>query len=334
MKASPLILLPGLLLACCLPAGSVCGDDAALRSAIRKGLGFITDKGDLWLEEKNCNACHHLPEMLWSHREARRRGFEVDPAKYAEWLAWAEPKVKNASAGLEGVAFMSLAFPEDMPAAAEALPLILKAQEADGSWKPAGQLGDSQRRSQEEARENATRLHLLALDRLAPAAAATARAKADQWVSRDTAPDSIEAHIFRALYAQRFSDNDRVRAICANLLKLQHQDGGWSWRIGEETSDALATGQVLHLLGGCTGNHELSAAADRARAWLIRTQRADGAWTIDPMLISKVDRSGEKKESSLKNVTDIYEFWGASWATIGLLQYVPVTVPAEAATER
>ncbi|HYE76780.1 MAG TPA: hypothetical protein VEI97_02230, partial [bacterium] len=49
-------------------------DEVRLRAAIVKGLEYVTEKGDVWLEEKNCNSCHHLPEMLWSQREAKRRG--------------------------------------------------------------------------------------------------------------------------------------------------------------------------------------------------------------------------------------------------------------------
>ncbi|HYF37877.1 MAG TPA: prenyltransferase/squalene oxidase repeat-containing protein, partial [Prosthecobacter sp.] len=258
---------------------------------------------------------------------------EVNPTKYAEWLAWSEPKVKKIDAGLEGVAFMVMAMAEKTPAAKDAMEVILTGQEADGSWKPAGQLGGMQKRSNDEARENATRLHLLALDALDPKGVATvaAREKAAKWVGRDVLPESVEALIFRALYARRFGEAEKATALRTEILQLQHEDGGWAWSIKEVKSDPLATGQVLHLLSLYEDKYSAAdMAVKRAQAWLIGTQREDGAWSIDPMRISKTDRSGEKKSRSLKNVTEIYEFWGTVWATIGLLQGVPVVEAVQA----
>ncbi|MDZ4287610.1 MAG: prenyltransferase/squalene oxidase repeat-containing protein [Prosthecobacter sp.] len=300
-------------------------DQEKLRAAITKGLGFVATKGDLWMEEKNCNGCHHLPEMLWSHREAKRRGFVIDSAKVDEWRAWAEPKVKNIAAGLEGVAFMTMAMPEKPLAAAESTKLILAGQQADGSWKPAGQLGTMQKRPTPEAQANSTRIFLLALDRLDPAACEKARAKAATWVGNKDAPASVEGFIYRAHYARRFGKPDEATALRAEILKRQHADGGWGWNVTEKQSDSLATGQILHLLGLYEDKDPAATAAtDRAHQWLITTQREDGGWPIDSTLVSKIDRSDPKKANSLKSVNEIYAFWGTAWATIGLLQGVPV----------
>jgi hypothetical protein len=37
-----------------------------------------------------------------------------------------------------------------------------------------------------------------------------------------------------------------------------------------------------------------------------------------------VDRSAPAEAKSLKDATMIYTYWGSAWATIGLLQAVPV----------
>ena len=42
------------------------------------------------MAEKNCNSCHHLPQVLWNHREAKMRGFTIDEQKFDEWLKWSD----------------------------------------------------------------------------------------------------------------------------------------------------------------------------------------------------------------------------------------------------
>ena len=65
-------------------------------------------------------------------------------------------------------------------------------------------------------------------------------------------------------------------------------------------------------------------AIARAQNWLIETQRDDGGWPIDITHVSKVDRSAPAKADSVKNATGIFTYWGSGWATIGLLQGVPM----------
>ena len=71
--------------------------EAELRAVITKGLGFLAKEGEAWMKSKDCNGCHHMPEMLWSHREAMQRGFGVDRKKFDEWLAWADEHSKERS---------------------------------------------------------------------------------------------------------------------------------------------------------------------------------------------------------------------------------------------
>ena len=39
--------------------------------------------------------------------------------------------------------------------------------------------------------------------------------------------------------ARRFGSPERVEAFRAEILKLQHADGGWGWMIAEAQSDSL-----------------------------------------------------------------------------------------------
>ena len=59
-------------------------------------------------------------------------------------------------------------------------------------------------------------------------------------------------------------------------------------------------------------------AVVRGRDWLVANQAADGSWPIQAQLISKLTRK------DFTRVNGIYTFWGTAWATIALLQEVPV----------
>jgi hypothetical protein len=38
--------------------------------------------------ERECNSCHNVTFLVWSHKEAAARGFDVDRKKLAEWTKW------------------------------------------------------------------------------------------------------------------------------------------------------------------------------------------------------------------------------------------------------
>ena len=299
-------------------------DETKVRAGIVRSLGFLEREGDTWMNEKDCNACHHMPVLLWSEREAKRRGFAIDQARLDEFIEWTDLRAKKTTSGFEMLAFLKLAVP-DKPTP-ELTKLIVNAQQADGSWKPSGQFAGMQRRETAEATGNGARLFLLALATQktdAPLADA-ARAKAAALLDKNEPAKSVETLVFRSLYAQRFGKAEEVDALRAEILKQQHPDGGWSFMIGEEKSDSLATGEVLYLLQQSPDAPPAEAIA-RAQGWLLNTQREDGAWSIDITRVSRIDRSTPAKSKSLKDATGIYTYWGSAWATIGLLQGLPTT---------
>jgi squalene-hopene/tetraprenyl-beta-curcumene cyclase len=303
--------------------------DAQLRTAVTKGLEFLDRKADTWMNEKSCNGCHHMPELLWSHREAQRRGFAIDPKMFDEFVDWSSMHAKDTGPGLEMLALLKLAMPEK--AAPELTSLILKGQQPDGSWKPAGQMADMQRRGAPDAKTNSARLFLLALGTQPAdqAATDTARAKASDLLAKSEPANCVDSLMFRALYARRFGPPEEVAANREDLLKLQHADGGWGYIVGEEQSDPLATGEALYLLQQLPGADSAGSVA-RGLAWLVGHQREDGGWDIDITRISKLDRSAPAKVKSLKDATGIYTFWGSAWATMGLVAAFPVTAPPNA----
>lgn len=294
-------------------------DDTQLRAAIVRGLDFLSREGDTWMNEKDCNACHHMPLLLWSQREAKRRGFVIDQAKLDEFTEWTDERAKKTNAGLEMIAFLKLATPEK--STPELTRLIVDAQQADGSWKPANQYAGMQRRELPEATDNTVRLLLLALATQESDLQDNARTRATGFLEKSAPPKSVETLVTRALYTQRFGTAAEAEALRADVAKLQHADGGWSWMIDEPTSDALATGEVLYLLQQLP-RADFAGAIARGQRWLLTHQREDGGWSLDITRISRMDRSAKAK--SFQAATDIYIYWGSAWATLGLLHGVPL----------
>lgn len=292
--------------------------------ALSKGLSFLTREGDAWMNEKNCNACHHMPLLAWSYREAKTRGISVDGGMAREILSWSKEHAKDTRSGPEAAALLRIAIGHE--ASPEMVKSLVDLQLPDGSWKPGQQFVSMQRRDAPEATENSAHLILLALA-AQPAdgtAAEAARARAAEFFGKkkDATNKSIETLVFSALYAHRCGQPEEMAGLREQILRQQHPDGGWGWVIGEPKSDPLATGEVLYFLRQVPDDVGL-AAIIRAESWLVSQQREDGSWPIDFTRISKLDRSKPEKAASFKAATGIYTFWGSAWATIGLLQGLP-----------
>jgi len=296
--------------------------DAELRATIAKSLVFLGKDGDKWMEERNCNSCHEMPQLVWSHREAKQRGFAIDEKKYDEWLKWTLDNAKKPAR--EEAALLVLALPERP--APELIKYIATTQKADGTWESGGQFTGMQKRGAPDAVANATRLSLIGLATAQPAGPelATARFKAAEMLQKKDDPTSLESLVFRTLCAWRFGTPQEVDGLRAQILKAQRGDGGWSYYLGENMSDPLATGQALYVLQPTLSDPKTADAIAKAQQWLVKTQSGDGSWPIDVNHISKVDRSSEDKAKSRRDSTMIYTFWGSAWATIGLLQAFPL----------
>lgn len=62
-------------------------DDAAVRSSVERSLAYLEKDGVAWIQKRACLSCHHVPFLLWSHREAAAKG--IVSGKLAEWTSWA-----------------------------------------------------------------------------------------------------------------------------------------------------------------------------------------------------------------------------------------------------
>lgn len=190
--------------------------------------------------------------------------------------------------------------------------IIVRWQEADGTWKAAGQLGSRRwgRPTADQTTSMWTVLALASIDQPTPAVqksidkgvAAIKKAKPDknhEWLAA------------RMLFERKFGIPEQAAALHKELLARQNADGGWACMPGEK-SEPFSTGQSLYALRRA-GMSATDAVLGRGQKFLLDTQNADGSWTTLPAAIS----AGSTPER-LKKLEPIYAHWGNTWASIGL----------------
>jgi hypothetical protein len=310
--------MKAILLLCALVwASALKADDTAMQVAA-KSLTFLQEKGVAWIEDRECASCHQVPSMLWSLNSARRSGLAVDGKDLAErtvwaadWRHWNNPRNIPANAdkaaainidtmtalllGRDGATDGEAKWPQQFQAQ------LLKNQQPDGSWKPQGQLPLGKRPARETT-EVTTMWALLALGGYESAAIpAEAKARAEAFLAAAQSGKSCEWHAVRLL----LEPNQESRR--AELLKAQHEDGGWGWVL-TEPGDALGTGLAMYALarGGLPSSAEPML---RAIQFLKTTQKPDGSWAVPST------RAKDKNK-----VIPTASYWGTAWAVIGLLE--------------
>jgi rhamnogalacturonyl hydrolase YesR len=277
--------------------------DSAL-SAVEQALPWLEEEGTWWIEEKKCVSCHHSAFFVWAKDLALEAGIAVDEPTLDEQREWvwtsmltvkkAEPDSGgedrvNGDLNVEGVSQLLLSpsmshVPDETKA--QLLEIVRNGRGESGSWKANGQL-PRQKRPPAETEAVSTRWALAALGE-AP----------------DAGPDDVKPAVSTEWYAIDSLLTDDV----ATLVTRQNEDGGWSWKNGEE-SDPMATGQALFALGRSTDRSSFNNAMEKGRAFLTRTQDAKGFW---------VTKSTKDRSES----TRISNFFGTAWAIIGLLESI------------
>jgi hypothetical protein len=193
---------------------------------------------------------------------------------------------------------------------------LLELQQADGAWKPGGQLG-RMGRSDAEGTQMTTMWTLLALSEKQDAAAKAGLERALAFLKKAQPGKTSEWLALRLLVEKKFGEADAAQSFLKDLLGRQSADGGWAWT-QDGPSDAFATGQVLYALSrsGVSGD---DAAIQRARKLLIETQGPDGSWAVAPASLTSPKTAPDR----IKRLEPIYRYWGSAWATIGLLETLP-----------
>jgi hypothetical protein len=286
-----------------------------MRQSVEKSLVYIEREGVVWIETKKCNSCHQVPIMVWSHVEARRQGLKLNEAGLVDWLNFSLDKAE--SGGHDGMAQLVLGIDtgsaDDAKRVLAAAEKIVAAQQPDGSWKAGGQL-PAQKRPLPETHQVTTLWMIAALDEMRTREpsfgdkAAPAIEKGLAWLKPlDKPAASHEWYLARLFVANRLGDKSTADELLKTVLARQRDDGGWGW-LGDENSDALATGMTLYVLDQI-GLAHADPAIIRAQRLLVSTQQADGSWLVNGT-----------KANSRTRPTPTSNAWGAGWAAVGLLR--------------
>jgi hypothetical protein len=326
MKSAPLLSLAIAALAC-IPFDSLAAEALPVPSAaeaVPRGLQYLTEKGNDWMEDRKCASCHHLPMMIWSLREAGATGFAIDEKAFAKALAWAfDPKrdgdtfstskeaggdyVREAAALLA----LSAAGTGQAPPAwsAKMIANAISSQDATGSWT------QFPRNTRPPISPGAgTDLTLFVATALAvqpslktDPTAGTALEKALQWVASQPPNDETQPHALRLLLDFTLSRPPNQPSI-AWLRDRQQADGGWS-QFPDTPSDAYATGQAVCALRAADVP-PTDPAIQRALVFLLGTQVADGSWRMT----SRPTTSSKTGASNLEPIT----YAATAWAVMAL----------------
>jgi hypothetical protein len=282
---------------------------------------------------------------VWALTEAKSQGYAVGAESLADMMQWtkerfvpglAKPRDPRPGWSLVSVPAIYLGV------MSQSLPILsrdeintvaghlARHQEEDGTWlmpPPANGAPPIW-----ESRETLALWALLAWEPHAPAdpqaatVARTSREKAVVWLSENKSTDTTQAIALRLLFDLRSNKSpEQLQAGIDRLLARQNSDGGWS-QASDIASDAFATGQALWALSFAGVKHDRPEIV-RAVAFLVANQREDGSW---PMT-SRNHPGVETTRNPIRNPVPI-TYFGAAWATLGLVRCVPV--PADTIAKR
>ena len=281
--------------------------DSSVKSAIESALPWLNEEGQWWIEDKECVSCHHSTFYVWANELADSHGYTVDGALLKQDREWVvnqfiaarepNPNVENdvvkvgevkGDGNVEGIAQFLLSPASrhlDEAGRSELLGIIKSNRLDSGDWDPDGQLPRI-KLPPEEIRALSALWSEIALGEV-PGTVELKNPTSSEWFAMKLLATKSEA----ALKA---------------LLARQNTDGSWSWIDGESGSPT-ATGQALFAMSRSGLSGKSREPMDQARQWLVTNQNEDGLWKT---------RSTKNREKSGR----ISNFWGTSWAVIGLLE--------------
>lgn len=297
-------------------------------TAIDRGLAFLAKDALAWKKEYNCASCHHAAQVAWAMREAKQRGYAVDEPVLADMTKWVAesgdgktslprppgiPKALNAKAVWFALALGADAQPDAVSQAGlKRLVETMKSDQTESgawAWWPETRppiFGNSD--------ESVTALATLAVLPLAAAGDESAKVARDlgiKWLAETKTDGDPQSIAMRLVLWQRLNrPANEIALLIQRIRERQNADGGWS-QSPDMASDAWATGQALFALSHTDLKPDEPVIA-RGKAFLVKTQRDDGSWTMTSRPI-KPDGEGSK---SLIPITGA----GSAWAVLGLVR--------------
>jgi hypothetical protein len=238
-----------------------------------------------------CIACHAQPMVTLTTTLATRRGWQADPAPDAltqvkQHVSGALPSMLQFTAqggAPESELYSALAMQvAGAPAgiSTDGLMYFLA-----GTQSPAGHWHRPASPNRAPIQDGDISRTALAVNALAHWSVPARKAELAMRVERGAAwlaaqePASTEDRVMQLLGQQWAGAPIKQREVrIQQLLKLQQPDGGWS-QTPHLATDAYATGQVLYALAELKVPG-VTAPIQKAIAYLIRTQKADGTWYV------------------------------------------------------
>jgi hypothetical protein len=299
-----------------------------LRATIDQGLVFLAKDAVAWKEKFNCASCHHAALTIWALREAKDRGHAVDEevlADLTKWIAEAgdgknslprpdsAPRAFHSKALYFSLGLATISQPSEIERQGRKrlLATVIGDQLDDGSWSS---WPDTRPPIFGKSDETVTALAGLALlpeAATGDAPAIAARDRALQWLAEHQPASDHQALAMRLLLLQKAGRQEAEgQPLVSKILERQNADGGWS-QTPEMASDPHATGQALYALAHA-GRKSNDPAVQRAQAFLIKTQRETGSWTMT----SREIKPGDGGAKNLVPITGA----GNAWAILGLVR--------------
>jgi squalene-hopene/tetraprenyl-beta-curcumene cyclase len=310
-----------------LPMAAAAGDPAPnVKETINRGLAFLAKDSLAFRETKKCAECHHAPFTIWALNEGKRRGYAVDEKTLAELTTWAVARdIPAKTPPKEGqidvneaplLLALGIEAGEAKTAQADLKKLLASAvsdQGENGSWKLSYEF-----RPIGSSPETLTALALLALS--APNGpdmgqeGRVAREKGLKWLRAANADDEPQVTALRLVLWRRLGlPATEWKPLVKKLRGAQNADGGWG-QTKTAKSDAYATGQALYALAEAGAKPD-DEAVRKARSFLAKAQREDGAWAM----VSRAIMRDGKPPKNLSPITHA----GSAWAVMGLVRSSP-----------
>jgi hypothetical protein len=328
-----------------LPAAALAQEarpmQSALDTTIDRGLRFLVQDALVWKKNHNCASCHHASLVICSLREAKQFGRAVDEPVLAELTKWiaesgngkfglARPVSAPKAASPKAIYFaLALgAAPRPDAAAQKGLKLlwqtVVAEQTENGSWSTWPETRPPIFGSSDESLTALATLALLPAAAVGDQQAKAARDKGIQWLAETKTDDDPQSIALRLVLWKKLDRPVKEwQPLVKRIKDRQNADGGWS-QTNDMASDAWATGQALYALAyaGCQPNE---ASILHGQAFLIKTQRKDGSWSMT----SRPTKPGGKGSASLIPITGA----ASAWAILGLVRSTGRAQPGAAATK-